>query len=171
MGVHQNPCKKCKSNLCRCNVIVRPVINIQPKQDNQLEEFTIRDANLFANFVQPCNGTTVTYFEDFTNDDNRVAITASNSSTLPCIATIIFVTRNGETIERTLPPAFVLPGETFPRTTSLSFQFENLVQVFIRCQGDPTDFCLGSISISKDFCMSCPGKLVPSIDIDGNRGG
>lgn len=94
---------------------------------------------------QLCNGVSQIYFEDFTDNHNKALILVENFVGPGCVITVTIVTRDGQTIVRTVPRG------------DRGFQVENLLSISISCSGsDPTQVCFGGISIEKTFCLCCP---------------
>ncbi|QUW22015.1 hypothetical protein JSQ81_19985 [Sporosarcina sp. Marseille-Q4063] len=104
------------------------------------------------NVLQRCDGTTVTYFEDFTDNHNKALIQVFSTTQQSCTLTVIIDTRDGKTIERSIPvdPAF---GQA-----ERIFQVEDVCRVSFRCAGGlPTSLCTGFVQMTKTFCICCPG--------------
>ena len=123
------------------------------KSNNKKKQqcFVQQDSSSF-NITQRCDATTVTYFEDFTDNHNKALINVSSNTIQPCTLTIIIETRDGKTIERSIP---VDPAIRFSQRV---FQVENVCRISVRCAGGtPASVCSGSISVLKTFCICCPG--------------
>ncbi|MFZ5354008.1 MAG: hypothetical protein ACOZCL_14985 [Bacillota bacterium] len=112
-------------------------------------------------FSQQCNGEEVVIFEDFTNNHSKSTINAITNNTLPCVATIIFETMDGNRITRELRPG----GQNVFIVNRLFF-VEDLRRVLIRCDGDPAGVCSGRIRINKTFCIACCRPAHKSVKSD-----
>jgi hypothetical protein len=97
-------------------------------------------------FQQP-GGLEVTYFEDLTDNHNKMMVTLENISDCPMTLTI--ETRDyNNTIEKVIPPS-----------SSRSVQAEDVKKLSIRCDCPTTPgFCLGVLSWQKTFCICCKGE-------------
>ncbi|HLR75716.1 MAG TPA: hypothetical protein VK077_10600 [Virgibacillus sp.] len=128
-----------------------------------------------ASNTQVCDGTTVTYFEDFTKNHNKAAIEVEiENVTGPCMVTAIIETRCGQTIER---PINLVNGYG-----ERSFQVEDVCRVALRGESygspyqggyppatndaaestsgwcpSPTTF-EAEVELEKTFCICCPNK-------------
>lgn len=132
------------------------------------------DAN-DVNFKQQCDGRTVTYFEDFTHNHNKILIyfeavalsvngggvcadtfsSQGPSSPLPPVTvTVIIDTRDGKTFERTVPFVNFLP---FLSGGVATFQAEDVCRVSLRCDsgGSGTTILCGFFDFVKTFCICC----------------
>lgn len=107
---------------------------------------------LFINVGQPCDGTTVEYYQDTTDNHNKSSITIENSSACTLIA--IIETRDGRLFEIPVTP---FEGQ-FGFFSERAITVENLLRVSVRCQGGaPGATCQGGIEIDRTFCICCPG--------------
>lgn len=126
-------------------------------------------------FKQQCDGSTVTYFEDFTKNHNKTLIyfeavafsfngggigtestyNGATSPLPPIMATVIIETRDGKTIERPIRFVNVLP---YLSVAVRTFQAENVCRVSLRCDcgGVGTTTICGFFDIVKTFCICCP---------------
>ncbi len=106
----------------------------------------------FLDVTQPCNGTTVVYYQDTTDNHNKASIIIENFSECTLIA--IIETRDGKSFEI---PVTAFQGQ-FGLFGERGITVENLLRVSVRCEGGgPEAICQGSIDIDRTFCICCPG--------------
>jgi hypothetical protein len=93
-------------------------------------------------FQQP-SGLDVTYFEDLTDNHNKMMVILENAS--DCPMTLTLETRDYNTIQKVVPPSEIR-----------SVQAEDVKKLSIRCDCPTTPgFCLGFLSWQKTFCICC----------------
>lgn len=93
---------------------------------------------------QPCDGTTRMLFEDITDTEGFYQVEVYNYSSTPstCTMTVTLELANGTTVERTV-------------TRQVELFVDNLRRASIRCQGNPTGTCSGSLYVYKTFRFCC----------------
>ncbi|KMJ57653.1 hypothetical protein AB685_16820 [Bacillus sp. LL01] len=109
--------------------------------------------SIFIDVAQPCNGTTVEYYQNTTDNHNKASITIENFTECTLIALI--ETRDGKSFE---VPVIAVEGPFGGLFGERAITVENLCRISVRCEGGgPTATCQGGIDIDLTFCICCPG--------------
>ncbi|MBU8907651.1 hypothetical protein [Desertibacillus haloalkaliphilus] len=112
---------------------------------------SIASHNAIPTVEQPCDGTERTYFEDFTENHNKVSLHVVSSTPPPCTMFLFIETDEDPTPE----PIPVLVHEPIG-FGEISIVAENVRRIAVRCEGDETALCTGFIFFEKTFCICCP---------------
>ena len=121
-------------------------------KEEEEQECFVQQEFVFLNIAQRCDGTTIIHFEDFTDNHNKVLIDLVSFTPQPCTLTVIIETRDGKTIERSIPV------DPFFTQAERVFQVENVCRISVRCAGGtPASICRGNVFLTKTFCICCPG--------------
>ena len=115
----------------------------------QRQQCSVATHTVGFNFVQACDGTEVIYFQDITDNHNKVLVQVFSTTTSEdCQMELVI---NGTT-------SFIIPTAVVGNSGYFAVQVEDVKTVGIRCTciTGTCGNCSGFVAIQKTFCICCP---------------